>query len=399
MSAHNWERFERPTPRRRVFTDEQRVAAVDLAERNGKKAAAAELGISVHTLTDWTARVRRFAELEREKTMATATVTSLHPEIDSAGRDQRTEQWLDDLHVLWKFQPEMPLDQIDQQASLANQARLHALDDDVVDRYTADMARGDTFPALLALKRPRRKPMLLGGNHRYTSAIKAKRTTHAVYLVDAAPEMATRLMYEDNRRHGLPPSDEERIAQAIHLIDTGWTREAAAECIGIGISRVQSAMDCARADRRARTLGVAGFGSLPKTTRARLASVRSDPAFAEASKLVIAAGLSGDKLTTLIGQVNKCRSDADAAKVVAAQTEALRTEIQKHAGTGHRERVRTTPRVRMMNVIATLGACDPVDVAASCADKDQAASLARMILDTRKRLDATVAELQRRWKK
>lgn len=325
------------------------------------------------------------------------TVTQLHPDLDTDGADRRTEAWLDSLHVYWELH-DLELGDIDQQASLANQARLHALDNDVVDRYTADMQRGDQFPPLLALKRARRKPMLLGGNHRYTAAIKAKRKTIGVYLIEAEPEMATRLMYEDNRRHGLPPSEDERVAQAVHLIDTGWTLENAAQCVGTTVSRVQSARDCARADRRARTLNIEGFAGLPRTTRARLASVRSDPAFAEASKVVIAAGLSGEQLQTLIKKVNDCRSDQAALKIVKVELDSLRSHIQRKAGSGDPSRQRSTARTRMLTAIGHLGACDPAEVAAGCSTKDQAASLGRQLLDVRKRIDATVAELRKTWR-
>src|SRR5581483_3390576 len=271
------------------------------------------------------------------------------------------------------------------------------LDADVVERYAADMERGDRFPPLLALARPRRKPMLLGGNHRYTAAVKAARSTLPVYVVDAEPETATRLMYEDNRRHGLPPSDDERVAQAIHLIDTGWTQAAACECVGITVGKVQTMQFAVRAERRARTMGIGGFAALPKYAKARLAGIRSDPAFGEASKLVIATGMASTELQEFVSKVNACRSDQDALRLVATETDRLRESIQRKAG-GDTTRRPPTARARMLTAIGLLGGCDPIDVTAGCASKDQAASLGRQLVDVRKRIDATLAELQRQWK-
>jgi hypothetical protein len=325
------------------------------------------------------------------------TVTELHPDLDQDGRDPRTEAWLDDLHVPWRYDPAMPLDQVDQEASLANQARLHSLDPDVVERYAADMARGDQFPPLLALTRKRRKAMLLGGNHRYTSAIKAKRMTVAVYVVDAEPEMATRLMYEDNRRHGLPPSDEERIAQAIHLIDTGWTEKAAAECVGISSGKVARARAVSLAQRRARQLSIGtAWASIPKSAQWRLGSIRSDPVFIEAVKLVGASGIDATKTYELVTKLNECRSEAAAMELIGTETEILRSSIQSRAGGAH-QRQPVTPRVRLLHAVSAMAGCDPIDVAAGCANAEQAKSLARQLVDVRKRLDDTLRALKERW--
>lgn len=69
-----------------------------------------------------------------------------------------------------------------------------------------------------------------------------------------------------------------------------------------------------------------------------------------------------------------------------------------HAAGGHGgARKPQTPRARLLGAISHLSACDPNDVAASCANADQAQSLDRMILDVAKRLQATRAALKARW--
>lgn len=325
------------------------------------------------------------------------SVTQLHPDTDDSGRDPHVEAWLDGLHVEWTFEPAVDLGDVDHNGSLNNQARLHALDPDVVDRYTADMALGDQFPPVLAQRRPRRKLLLLGGNHRYNAAIKAKRPTLPMYVVVCEPETATRLMYEDNRRHGLPPSEDERIAQAIHLVETGWTNAKAAECVGVAAHKLQAARAAARADQRARRLKIDGFEQLPRSTRARLDGVQSDPVFAEASKLIVAAGIgSGKEMQDLVSRLNDTRSEADALTLIGTETEVLRQQIQQRAG-GKGARPAATPRTKLIDAIGKLGGCDPVDVAAGCANKEQAQSLARMVSDSRDRLDATLKALRKRW--
>lgn len=92
------------------------------------------------------------------------------------------------------------------------------------------------FPPIVCHQRTTRtrKLVLIGGNHRTIAARQAGLTTLPGYIVEAEPETIVTLTYEDNRRHGLPPSDAERVAQAIHLIDTGnYTQEQAAALVGI----------------------------------------------------------------------------------------------------------------------------------------------------------------------
>ncbi len=318
--------------------------------------------------------------------MTTATVTELHP---PAG-DPATETWLTELGVTWRYEPALALDRIDHARSLANQARLEAIDGDVVDRYAADMARGDTFPPLLAHQTSRRaKLTLLGGNHRHAAHLKNKHTAAPVYIVECAPEVAMRLMYEDNRRHGLPPSDAERIAQAVHLIDTGWSQAAAAECVGISVNKVQLSLTVVQADRRARSLGVDGWAEIPKTVKARLNSLRSDPVFAKACELTVRCGLGQTVVNDLVTRLKEARSDQAALDLLGAELEAR--------GPSGAVKAKQTPRARMLSGLGHLAGLNPADVAGSCANADQARSLGRQIADTQTRLKATLAELKARW--
>lgn len=128
-------------------------------------------------------------------------------------RDASIEAWLDERKLTYEYNETLPLSRIDRAASLSNQARLEPLDEEVVERYAADMERGDIFPPLVA-RRSGRKLILIGGNHRTTAATRANLVSFPVYIVDVDAEGATALTYEDNRRHGLPPSEEERLLQA-----------------------------------------------------------------------------------------------------------------------------------------------------------------------------------------
>jgi hypothetical protein len=309
-------------------------------------------------------------------------------------RDPRTEAWLDERRVQWTFDPAFDLAGIDVAASLANQARLEALDSDVVDRYAADMERGDQFPPLLLQTRKRRRPMVLGGNHRRAAAAAHGVSVMPAYVVECEPEMALRLMYEDNRRHGLPPSETERIAQAIHLVGQGYTLAAAAEVVGVPEGKVARARYVVVADQRAKDLGlpIATFCKLPKTTRARLASIRSDPVFEAASRLVLDAALGTEEVYDLATRLNDCRSDTAGLKLVAGLADEHRERIQATAGG---KSSRHTPRSALSSAVTVIDEVNPEDVARSCATDDQRLVLARRCAAAKERLELVIKALHR----
>jgi hypothetical protein len=300
--------------------------------------------------------------------------TNRHPDV---------EAWLDDRHVTWTFEPELPLGQIDIPAGLANQARMEALDDDVVDRYTADIERGDTFPPVL-LNRVGRKLVPLGGNHRLAGANRAHRPTIAAYIVIAEPEMATRLMYEDNRRHGLPPGEDERLVQAVHLINNGYKLDAAAEVVGLSRGKVERALGAVKADQRAAELGVRTWALLPKTVRWRLGSIRSDPVFAEAANLAATTAMGSGDVYDMVTALSRTRSDKDALTLIGHLTEERAAQARKTAG-GHIRQ--STPRSRLIGNLTGVLCASATDVRAACPDAQARQALAR-------RCDETITHLE-----
>lgn len=299
-------------------------------------------------------------------------MTVTEPKIAADGRDPRIEAWLDDHHVTWTFEPALPLASIDVAKSLANQARIdEPLIEDVVDQYTAAYRRGDRFPPLLARRSSKRatKVTLLGGNHRNAAASKAGRKKHPAYIVECEPETAIALTYEDNSRHGFPPSRTERLAQAVHLIDSGWTQEAAAAAVGVASSEVSNARSVITATRRARELKVADFPKLPSTTKTHLSRLQSDPVFAAASQLAVDGRLTAPETKELCDRVKRAGSDEKALAVIGLEIEARRDEIQATAG-GRARKAAATGFGRLNNGLSAVLDAKPADVARSAPSPD-----------------------------
>lgn len=227
--------------------------------------------------------------------MSTATVHQLDPD---RGRDQTIEAFLDQHHIEWTFDPALDLETIDMERSLRNQARAESIDQDVVDIYAGDMARGDRFPPLIVHKAKRaRKVVLFSGIHRTHAALKAKHTTQPAYVcVDVAPDVQPAIAYWANRNHGKQLDRQERMRQGAHLVALGWTHVAAADAVGIRPGDVSRAIAVQEGTRRANELSVAAeWATLPFGHRERIAAIPNDEAFAAVVDLAFDAKLTDRK--------------------------------------------------------------------------------------------------------
>ena len=294
------------------------------------------------------------------------------------------ERWLTERNVTFTYHPDLPIDQVDIVAGIANQARLEPVDPDVVDRYAADMDRGDTFPPVLLVRCGRNRLVPLGGNHRLAAARRLDKPTIAAYVIDAEPEMATRLMYEDNRRHGLPPGDEERILQATHLVNTGYTIAAAAEVVGLPRHKIDAAIGTAEADKRAAALGIKGWATLNKGSRARLGAIRSDPVLAEAAQLAIGTFMGNEDVRQLVAELGRTRSDAEALTHLTKIGDAQKAKAQRTAGG---KASKQTARSRLLGYLSSVGTTRPADVVAACPDTEARRQLSRRCDETITHLD------------
>jgi len=313
----------------------------------------------------------------------TATSTEAHP-----ARRADIEAWLTERSVDWVFEPDLPIAKIDVAKSLSNQARLTPLDQDVVDRYAADIDRGHVFPPVIALDQGGKSRIrLLGGNHRLAAHIQLKRKTIPAYVVQSEPEMAMRLTYEDNRRHGLPPSETERIVAAIHLCETGYSQEAAAAMVGVSSARISQERTMLKATRRAKDLGVDmdGFNALPRWSRYALGQLRSDPVFTEATSLVLRARLNLDEVKELVNALKEAKSDNDAMQILGLEEEAYQSRIQRTSGGKIRRTV--TPRASTLRAMKEIRNRLADAVVASTPTSEAKAQL-------RKEVEQTIAHLE-----
>lgn len=298
-----------------------------------------------------------------------------------SARSPKLERWLDELGASWVFDPDLPLNRINRARSMANQVRHVALDPDVVDRYAADMIRGDQFPALIVT--PNDPDLgdfaLLGGNHRFAGADRAGRSTHAAYIVNGTPKVLLRVAVEDNRNHGLPTTEAERTTHGLALIDLGYTQAEAARITGIGAKKLSEARILADVSDRAATLGVDdGFHRLSRFCRQALSRIPIDDVFAAAAELVIATALPIGDVRTLVDGVIAVEP-AEALRLIAteaADREHLTTEMA-----GNVRATSRSARAQLDNALAIIRGLDPQAVYDACPNDDTRAVLAQRVMD------------------
>lgn len=215
--------------------------------------------------------------------------------------------------VTWRYERALPVDEIDLPSSASLQYRLTDVDQATVDRYAADMARGDRFPALI-VRDVRGRHTLVGGNHRRAAAAQAGIGTHAAYIIGCTPAQARQLAYDDNRTHGLPlrPAERAVLGARLVLLDR-MPRDEAAATVGATVAQIAQAVTAERQTTRAAELGLpAAYAELSVYSRAAMAGIGDDGLFAEAARTVLATNMGGGTVQQLCQRINSAPTVDDA---------------------------------------------------------------------------------------
>lgn len=293
------------------------------------------------------------------------TAAASHPRpIKEKGRRPDIETELSDhFHVEFTYLSGVPTSDFDIDKSLHNQARFVAVDEATALVYQEGVERGDPFPAVIAY-RPGRgvnaKLVTIDGNHRLVSHDRAGQPID-VYEVDRGTKAQTiaLMTFAFNTRHGRPTSEDERVTQAIYLIDNGASSEAAAAAVNVPMRILKKAINKANADRRANEVGIdmREWENLGQSTRARLLNVSTDEGFQDASHLAYAAGLGAEEVFDLVTMLNTSKSGTKQRALVKSETSRFAERIQDNAAgtlTTNKTGRSITPRARLGMVLGQI---------------------------------------------
>jgi ParB-like chromosome segregation protein Spo0J len=161
--------------------------------------------------------------------------------------------------VTWEYTGAVRLDRIDAEKSLNNQARVYErLDEDTVTTYAEAIKRGDKFPAVVAHRSSARgKLIMVDGNHRMFGYRRAEVPEIPAYIITRAKQTTVVMMtFAANTRHGKPTSHDERIHQAIWLINNGASQEEAAAAVQLKKGDVAKAWPRVQGDQGTDEMGI-----------------------------------------------------------------------------------------------------------------------------------------------
>ena len=233
-------------------------------------------------------------------------------------RDPRVEQWLNKEGVEWHYEPDIQLTRVDREASLKNQARFKAINQDHVLEL-AIAAEQYELPALVGYYGRDRRVVVVSGNHRLEAYSLVGKAKSDFYIVDTAYDwVIDRLTRVANMLEGEPLSRDERLSHAMYLVRTGsMPVDVAAKTMGLSGSTVREALAGEDARERLSRLGFAD--NLYPSTLSELYRIKQDGALLEAARLVREAQLTSEETAELARRVDRVASSEKAQQSVIEQ--------------------------------------------------------------------------------
>ena len=260
-------------------------------------------------------------------------------------QDPKTEKMLEDALVDFVYEDEVPIEQVDIEQSLRNQARIDPpLHPETVTQYAEAMADGADFPALVGYY-DGDKIILIDGNHRIAGYVRNGTEVIDLYIVEAGPDVIQALTYMANATHGRPPTEEERVHHAIHLRDLGYGNRDAARMAGLTEAKASQGWQLEQVRRRAKRLGVhRGLDSISKDLRIKLGQIQSDNVLKALITFLVASrsGMTRIEANTLVQQVKDANTEHTQLQAIVDFKEAKRNEQRTEGRTRTRRDARLT---------------------------------------------------------
>lgn len=278
-------------------------------------------------------------------------------------KDPRIEKWLLEWGVKFHYQEDLPLDRVDMEESLHNQARMGApINREVVERYRLGLDAGDVFPAPVYWARTGRRFVVVDGNHRTQAKLDLSHEVTDAYVIDVRTKatVIVTMTMEANVAHGLPIDEETALHHAMFMIGNGLTLEEAAHRLKLPKRVVARAKSIVDSNARAADAGVdlRTWDQLAPTQQQRLARITTGEGMAAATKLAVDARLTVEEIGELVAQCNASNSARKQTSAVAAMRDGFSeriTDIKAGAqGPGQRGKPTNPPRRRWAMVLGAI---------------------------------------------
>lgn len=284
------------------------------------------------------------------------------PEMEQ--RKPETEQRLNMEGASWHYEYDVPLSKIDRVASRQNQARFQPIDNDRVDDMVLFLASGGVFPALVGYYNRQGDIVLIDGNHRDETYIRAAQlnfktvTTSDFYIVDGAPDwLIDRLTRTINIGQGGDISKEERISQAMHFRATqNIPVEELSRMVQLPRTTLVEAIHAGEVKNRLSRLGFTD--PLSPKTLGMLHRIVQDKALVEIARLVKEALLNSDEAREVVSRVVRA---AVSEKQQENELVRLREEYRTRMARVRRGRIpsQAIPSIKLRRAFNAINATRP----------------------------------------
>lgn len=307
------------------------------------------------------------------------------------------EDFLTERGITFDLLQQVSIANIDVETSLHNQARLgQPLNEETVRRYREALKRGTKFPPALVKRQRDGSLMVLDGNHR-VAAYAAEELPIDVYECEGRPEALTLVMYEANTQHGLPTSEEDRVAAAMYLIDQGFGMKEAADRMLVSVALVRREVARVNAERRAARvqLDPRQWGRLPDSIRTKLLQLSTDEVFDAAARLVCDTDMKTDQVLKMVTTLNRETSSQTQMDMLAALREEMAPQIRDAVVDGGRgKHGLRSPKARVNMIAAQVRGVGDVTQAVASIAMPERETVADTIEETITRLNELLGALR-----
>lgn len=138
-------------------------------------------------------------------------------------RDERAESLLSSYEIRSATLVRLDLERIDTERGLKNQARITAVNNDTLLKYTRAVKEGSNFPPILCRQISETEIYPLDGNHRIGAYQAAGMAQIETYLIRCTDDLARSISFASNTSHGMAPTDVELHNEIRRLLATGVT--------------------------------------------------------------------------------------------------------------------------------------------------------------------------------
>jgi hypothetical protein len=288
--------------------------------------------------------------------------------IDLGNRHLQTEEMLTKMGISFTYTTGLATNRIDLVKSQNNQARIKALDEDIVRQYEKALADGDTFPPVIVYmpgKGSRNvKYVLADGNHRAEAHHRAKKSLDA-YVLDPGTraDLIVLLTYKCNTKHGLSMSVEERADHALYLVRNGVPIKKAAAEFNIALNTLTTAKRHADIDERAVNADIdpRTWGDLSLAVRGLLIGIDTDEILKSAANLAAQARLNSTQTKDMVNQLKGSKSTTKQQTVLRDLRASYKEQIADAKQGLVGARTLQTPKSRLQIAVGQVNALGGLD--------------------------------------